>query len=87
MPSQKTEHLNLRVESEFAQAIDAKRIALSRELRYIPSRSEIIRFALESYLDLKGGGNAQGAPSPSGLEGEVGAGAPAAPVKRRRGQT
>lgn len=87
MPSQKTEHLNLRVESEFAQAIDAKRIALSRELRYIPSRSEIIRFALESYLDLKGGGNAQGAPGPSSLAGGAGAGGTAAPSKRRRGKT
>lgn len=87
MTDAKAVQLNVRVEAHIEQAIDAKRIALSRELRYIPSRSEIIRFALESYLDLKGGGNAQGAPSPSGLEGEVGAGAPAAPVKRRRSRT
>ena len=61
MTDPKSIQLNVRVEGHVEQAIDAKRIALSSELRYIPSRSEIIRFALESYLGLKSGGERQGA--------------------------
>ena len=42
--------LNVRVSDLLEQAIDKKRIELSRKLGTIPSRSEVVRFALESYL-------------------------------------
>lgn len=42
--------LNVRVSDLLEQAIDKKRIELSRKLGTIPSRSDVVRFALESYL-------------------------------------
>lgn len=42
--------LNVRVSDELEKLIDKKRIQLSTELRSIPSRSDVVRFALESYL-------------------------------------
>jgi metal-responsive CopG/Arc/MetJ family transcriptional regulator len=42
--------LNIRVSDELGQLIDAKRIELSKTMRAIPSRSEVIRLALEMYL-------------------------------------
>jgi Arc/MetJ-type ribon-helix-helix transcriptional regulator len=45
--------LNVRVGPEVEAAIDAKRVALSPELKRIPSRSEIVRFALEAYLGMQ----------------------------------
>lgn len=48
--------INLRVSEELGQAIDAKRIELSQKLGRIPSRSDVVRLALEKYLqvDLSG---------------------------------
>lgn len=43
--------LNVRVSDELEKLIDKKRIQLSNELGTIPSRSDVVRFALESYLD------------------------------------
>jgi metal-responsive CopG/Arc/MetJ family transcriptional regulator len=43
--------LNIRVSDQLGQLIDAKRIELSKTMRSIPSRSEVIRLALEQYLD------------------------------------
>ena len=42
--------LNVRVSDLLEQAIDKKRIELSATLGSIPSRSDVVRFALESYL-------------------------------------
>jgi Arc/MetJ-type ribon-helix-helix transcriptional regulator len=42
--------LNVRVSDLLEQAIDKKRIELSRKLGTIPSRSDVVRFALETYL-------------------------------------
>ena len=45
--------LNVRASDELAQLIDKKRVQLSTQLGLIPSRSEIVRFALEAYLGVK----------------------------------
>jgi hypothetical protein len=42
--------LNVRVSDLLEQAIDKKRIELNKKLGSIPSRSDIVRFALEEYL-------------------------------------
>lgn len=42
--------LNVRVSDLLEQAIDKKRIELSDKLGSIPSRSDVVRFALENYL-------------------------------------
>lgn len=42
--------LNFRVSEELEQLIDQKRIELSKELGEIPSRSDVLRLALQSYL-------------------------------------
>lgn len=48
--------LNFRVSDELERLIDKKRIELSKELGIIPSRSDVLRLALQSYLgvDLSG---------------------------------
>ena len=43
--------LNLRISEQLAKLIDAKRIELSVTMGSIPSRSDILRFALEKYLE------------------------------------
>ena len=45
--------LNVRVSEELEKAIDEKRIALRATLGSIPSRSDVLRLALESYLGIK----------------------------------
>ena len=42
--------LNLRISDALGKMIDAKRIELSANLGHIPSRSDILRYALEDYL-------------------------------------
>lgn len=42
--------LNLRISDHLGKLIDAKRIELAATMGTIPTRSEILRFALESYL-------------------------------------
>lgn len=44
--------LNLRISEELAKLIDEKRIAKSRINGVIPTRSEIVRLALEKYLEI-----------------------------------
>ena len=44
--------LNVRVSDLLEQAIDKKRIELSKKLGPIPSRSDVVRFALEAYLNI-----------------------------------
>ena len=43
--------LNLRISDQLGKLIDAKRIELSAKIGSIPSRSDILRFALEMYLN------------------------------------
>ena len=43
--------LNLRISEQLAKMIDAKRIELSVTMGSNPSRSDILRFALEKYLE------------------------------------
>ena len=45
--------LNVRASDELAQLIDKKRVQLSTQLGLIPLRSDVVRFALESYLGVK----------------------------------
>lgn len=42
--------INMRLPAELAQAIDRKRIELQSVLGRIPSRSEVLRLALDAYL-------------------------------------
>lgn len=42
--------INLRMSETLRKLIDAKRIELSERMGTIPSRSEILRFALEMYF-------------------------------------
>jgi hypothetical protein len=44
--------LNVRVSVELEKAIDAKRVQLLETLGTIPTRSDILRMALEAYLDI-----------------------------------
>lgn len=44
--------INLRVSEELGRAIDGKRIELSSKLGRIPSRSDVVRLALEKYLHI-----------------------------------
>lgn len=43
--------LNIRMSVQLAQLIDAKRIALAEQLGFIPTRSDVVRLALEQYLE------------------------------------
>lgn len=45
--------LNVRVSEELERAIDEKRIELRESLGSIPSRSDVVRLALESCLKIK----------------------------------
>ena len=45
--------LNVRASDELAKLIDKKRVQLSSQLGVIPSRSDVVRFALETYLGVK----------------------------------
>jgi len=42
--------VNVRVPDEYAQEIDRKRIELQASLGHIPTRSEIVRMALDAFL-------------------------------------
>lgn len=42
--------LNIRVSDELEALIDRKRIELASTMGAIPSRSDVVRYALESYL-------------------------------------
>lgn len=44
--------LNLRMSEQLGKLIDAKRIELSQTMGVIPSRSDILRFALSQYLNV-----------------------------------
>lgn len=43
--------INMRMDKELAARIDRKRIELSEELQRIPSRTEVIKMALELFLE------------------------------------
>jgi len=42
--------VNVRLDDEMIRLVDAKRIELQPELGKIPTRSEVVRIALERYL-------------------------------------
>ena len=44
--------LNVRVSDALERAIDEKRIELREKLGVIPTRSDVLRYALEAYLGL-----------------------------------
>ncbi|WP_150119903.1 CopG family transcriptional regulator [Polynucleobacter asymbioticus] len=52
-----SKQLAVRVEESFLAAIDQKRIELSKGMGSIPSRSDIVRIALEQFLQMSGKGN------------------------------
>jgi metal-responsive CopG/Arc/MetJ family transcriptional regulator len=45
--------VNVRVDGDLIKLLDEKRIELLKDLGSIPSRSEVIRMALEAYLTNK----------------------------------
>ncbi|MFV1922217.1 MAG: ribbon-helix-helix protein, CopG family [Methylotenera sp.] len=45
--------VNVRVDGDLIKLLDEKRIELLKDLGAIPSRSEVIRMALEEYLSSK----------------------------------
>ena len=45
--------LAVRVEDELLAAIDKKRLELAQQLGTIPTRSDIVRIAIEKFLGLK----------------------------------
>ncbi len=45
-----SKQINMRMNKELAARIDKKRIELSGELQRIPSRTEVIKMALELFL-------------------------------------
>jgi hypothetical protein len=47
-----SKQLAVRVEESFLAAIDQKRIELSKGMGSIPSRSDIVRIALEQFLQI-----------------------------------
>lgn len=44
--------LNIRVSDELEMLIDQKRIDLAATMKIIPTRSDVVRYALENYLDV-----------------------------------
>ena len=48
------QQINARLSDELVAAIDEKRVKLRDALGGIPSRSDVVRMALESYLDKVG---------------------------------
>jgi len=44
--------LNIRVSDELESLIDKKRIDLASTMKVIPTRSDVVRYALESYLGI-----------------------------------
>jgi len=44
--------LNIRVSDELESLIDKKRIDLAPTMKVIPTRSDVVRYALESYLGI-----------------------------------
>jgi hypothetical protein len=57
--------VNVRLSAAHLAAIDRKRIELQPQMGVIPSRSDILRFALDAYLSGKFD------PDPSNLGGQV----------------
>ncbi|HHJ15024.1 MAG TPA: ribbon-helix-helix protein, CopG family [Gammaproteobacteria bacterium] len=43
--------INVRIPPELADRLDTKRIELKEKIGKIPSRSEVVRMALDAYLD------------------------------------
>lgn len=52
-----SKQLAVRVDESFLAAIDQKRIELSRGMGSIPSRSDIVRIALEQFMQMSGKSN------------------------------
>ena len=52
-----SKQLAVRVDESFLAAIDQKRIELSKGMGSIPSRSDIVRIALEQFLQMSGKSN------------------------------
>jgi hypothetical protein len=52
MNSNRLSQVNVRVDRDMEKALDAKRIDLSKTLGYIPSRSEVIRLAIDAFLGI-----------------------------------
>jgi hypothetical protein len=50
--SGESKQLAVRVDESFLSAIDQKRIELSKGMGSIPSRSDIVRIALEQFLQM-----------------------------------
>jgi Arc/MetJ-type ribon-helix-helix transcriptional regulator len=53
MSTMNRSQLNVRVSEQLEKAIDEKRIELRATIGTIPSRSDVLRLALETYLGIK----------------------------------
>lgn len=47
----KSLQINFRLNNELAERIDQRRMDLAKELKRIPSRSELLRMALDQFLN------------------------------------
>jgi Arc/MetJ-type ribon-helix-helix transcriptional regulator len=75
--------LNVRVSEELEEAIDEKRIELRATMGTIPSRSDVLRMALEAYLGVKLVDSEVDRRSTTGPEKRRAASAPKSSAKRR----
>lgn len=49
----KRDQINLRLDADLMARLDEKRVALRKVMAKIPSRSEVVRLAIEEYLKAK----------------------------------
>lgn len=47
------EQINVRLDDKTIEVLDKKRMELQPELKKIPTRSDVVRLALEKYLGVK----------------------------------
>jgi Arc/MetJ-type ribon-helix-helix transcriptional regulator len=76
--------LNVRISDQLEKAIDEKRIELRAAIGTIPSRSDVLRMALEAYLGIKLVESEVDRRSTTGPEKRRSASEPASGVKKRR---
>jgi Arc/MetJ-type ribon-helix-helix transcriptional regulator len=77
--------LNVRISDQLEKAIDEKRIELRAAMGTIPSRSDVLRMALEAYLGIKLVESEVDRRSTTGPVKRRSASEPASGVKKRRG--
>lgn len=64
------QQVNVRLEQDLADRMDKKRIELTESLGYIPTRSDIMRMALEEFIGSRENMKASGAKTAKVKKGE-----------------